>query len=209
MVSDKILLDPESKYLEDYLFFENPHIYDLTHRQQNEYEDISEFVNWGRRNPVLFAEEIFGIEMMDYQKYVFMNTWNTPYNVWLLSRNAGKSILGAVYLQTRSLLIPNFSAYILCGVGSQSIELFSKIEKLTYNEVPSFTTLTDVYRGEVVKNQANSNGFIHDPSSHRYHLYNGSAVFTLNGAYNNNRSKQKDEELHIEQRLLRLLERVG
>lgn len=93
---------------------------------------------------------------------------------------------------TRSLLVPNFSAYILCGVGSQSIELFSKIEKLTFNAIPSFKTLTDVFQGEVVKNQANSNGFTHNPSSYQFHLYNNSACYTLNGAYDNNRSKRSN-----------------
>lgn len=188
----KIILDPNSEYIEDYLFFENPFLYDLSHRQVNDMTALSEFINWGRRNPVLFAEEIFGIEMLDYQKYIFMNTWNAQFSVWLMARNGGKSIMGAVYLMTRSLLVPNFSAYILCNVGSQSIELFTKLEKLAFNEIPSFTTLTDVYRGEVIRNASNSNGFIHNPSSYHTSLYNGSGIFTLNGAYNNNRSKRSN-----------------
>ena len=50
--------------------------------------------------------------MMDYQRYVFMNTWNAQFVVWCMGRNSGKSILGAIYLMTRTLLVPNFSAYI-------------------------------------------------------------------------------------------------
>lgn len=88
----KIRLDPESKYLEEYLFFENPYLYEFSHRQLVDAEEISEFVNWGRRNPVLFAEELFGVEMMDYQKYAFMNTWNAQFIVWLMSRNGGKAL---------------------------------------------------------------------------------------------------------------------
>lgn len=188
-MSNKIILDLDSEYIEDYLFFENPRLYDLTHRQINEMSELSEFIQWGRRNPVLFAEELFGIEMLDYQKFIFSNTWNSQFAVWLMSRSAGKSILGSCYLMTRTVLVPNFTAYILCNVGSQSIEMFTKIEKLAFKEIPSFTTLTDVYQGEVVKNAANSNGFIHNPASYHVNLYNGSALFTLNGAHNNNRSK--------------------
>lgn len=206
----KIKLDPTSQYLEDYLFFDNPYLYDFSHRQLTDYESISEFVNWGRRNPVLFAEEIFGIEMMDYQKYIFMNTWLSQFAVWLMSRNGGKSILGGIYLQTKSVLVPNFTGYIIAGVGSQSIETFSKIENMTYNKIPSFTTLTDVFRGELVM-AANSNGFVHSPSSHKYNLYNNSAVFTINGAYNNTRSRRSncnlyDECLNMEDEQFRVTE---
>lgn len=177
---------------DDYKFFDAKLDYGLTQKQLEEQKQIAEFIQWGRRNPVYFAEQVFGISMMDYQKYVFMSTWNAQFAVWCMGRNSGKSILGAIYLMTRALLIPNFSAYILCGVGSQSIELFSKIEKLTFNAIPSFKTLTDVFQGEVVKSQANSNGFTHNPSSYQFHLYNNSAVFTLNGAYDNNRSKRSN-----------------
>ena len=107
MSKNKVKLDPESKYLEDYLFFESPCLYDFTHKQLVDYEGISEFVSWGRRNPVHFCEEIFGVEMLDYQKYIFMNTWLAQNAVWLMSRNGGKSILGAIYLQTRALLVPS------------------------------------------------------------------------------------------------------
>lgn len=177
---------------EDYKFFDAKLDYGLTQKQLEEQKQISEFIQWGRRNPVFFAEQVFGISLMDYQKYVFMSTWNAQFVVWCMGRNSGKSILGAIYLMTRALLVPNFNAYILCGVGSQSIELFSKIEKLTFNAIPSFKTLTDVFQGEVVKSQANSNGFTHNPSSYQFHLYNNSAVFTLNGAYDNNRSKRSN-----------------
>jgi len=174
----------------DYKYFEKPMDYGMTYRQLDDKKLTAEFIQWGRRNPDKFAEEIFGISFMDYQRYVFLNTWNAQFIVWAMSRNAGKSILGAVYLMTRSLLVPNFQAYILCGVGSQSIEMFQKIEKLAFNAIPSFKTLTNVFQSEVVKNQANSNGFIHNPSSYQFALYNNSKVNSLNGSYDNNRSKR-------------------
>ncbi len=133
MMTDSTILLPDN-----YKFFDSKINYGLTQKQLEEQKQISEFVQWGRRNPVLFAEQIFGISMMDYQRYVFMNTWNAQFIVWCMGRNSGKSILGAIYLMMRTLAIDGCNCYILCGVGSQSIELFSKIEKLTFNAIPSF-----------------------------------------------------------------------
>lgn len=173
---------------DNYTYFVKPNLYDLTNRQLKEKEEIAEFINWGRRNPVLFAEEMYGIELMDYQKYIFMMSWNCPNVVWCMSRNGGKSILGSIFIMTKTLLIPNHKSYILCGVGSQSVEMFTKIEQFVNNQNPSFSTLTDFYRGELQKSAANSNGFVHNPASYKYSIYNDSQVFTLNGAYDNNRS---------------------
>ena len=173
---------------DNYSFFVKPNLYDITNKQLKEKEEVSELLNWGRRNPVLFAEEMYGIELMDYQKYVFMMSWNTPNVVWCMSRNSGKTMLGSIFIMTKTLLIPNHKSYILCGVGSQSVEMFTKIEQFVNNQNPSFTTLTDFYKGELQKNAANKTGFVHNPASYKYSLYNDSQVFTLNGAYDNNRS---------------------
>lgn len=172
----------------DYQLYTDPDLYNLSNRVKEQYKEWSEFVQWGRRNPVFFAERIFGVEFMDYQRYVFMMSWNRPYVVWCCSRGSGKSILGSIFIMTKTLLIPNHTSYILCGVGSQSIELFTKIEKFVYNQIPSFKTLTDIYQSEIVKNAANGNGFVHNPASYHFETFNNSQVFTLNGAYDNNRS---------------------
>ncbi len=193
------VLNDKGLYLpNDYEIYQRPDLYQMTTRQMRQYEEWSEFIQWGRRNPVLFAERIFGVEFMDYQRYVFMMSWNTPYVVWCCSRGSGKSILGSIFIMTKTLLIPNHTSYILCGVGSQSIELFTKIEKFVYNQIPSFATLTDVYQGEVVKSAASGNGFVHNPASYKFSLYNNSQVFTLNGAYDNNRSKRSNLNFYDE-----------
>lgn len=182
----------------DYELFQRSDLYELTSRQMEQYKQWSEFIQWGRRNPVLFAEKIFGVEFMDYQRYVFMMSWNTPYVVWCCSRSSGKSILGSIFIMTKTLLIPNHTAYILCGVGSQSIELFTKIEKFVYNQIPSFRTLTDIYQNEVVKSAASGNGFVHNPASYKFSTFNNSQVFTLNGNFDNNRSKRSNLNFYDE-----------
>lgn len=113
-------------------FFDAKLNYGLTQKQLEEQKQISEFIQWGRRNPVLFAEQIFGISMMDYQRYVFMNTWNAQFVVWCMGRNSGKSILGAIYLMTRTLLVPNFSAYILCGVRISKYRIIFQDREISF-----------------------------------------------------------------------------
>ena len=100
--------------------------------------------------------------------------------------------LGSPFLMAKSLLIPNFQAYILAGSGSQSQEMFSKIEKIAKREIASFTGLTDIFLNETVKSASNKDGFTHNPSSFEYNLYNGSAVNSLNGAINNLRSRRSN-----------------
>lgn len=192
-------LNENGLYLpDDYQVFHKPEKQKWSMRQQDQYEQWTKFINWGRQNPVMFAERIFGVEFMDYQRYIFTASWNTPYVVWCCSRGSGKSILGSIFIMTKTLLIPQHKSYILCGVGSQSTELFTKIEKFVLRQIPSFLTLTDVYQGELVKSAANTNGFVHNPASFHFSLYNDSEVFTLNGNFDNNRSKRSNLNFYDE-----------
>lgn len=184
--------------MSEYTFFVKPNLYDVTNKLLDEYDRLSQFINWGRRNPTAFAEQIFGIEFTDYQKWCFMMSWNTDNVVWCMTRNGGKSILAVIFLMCKSLLVPHFTAYILCGVGSQSVELYSKLEVLAKKNIPSFKTLTDVYYNEVIKDGANKNGFRHNPASYNHSLYNGSSIYTLNGAYDNNRSRRSNLNVYDE-----------
>ena len=58
---------------------------------------------------------------MDYQKWVFMESWARPFALWLCSRGAGKTVEAAVFLQakiesvTNSELLYNLN---LCPAGS-------------------------------------------------------------------------------------------
>ena len=65
-----------------------------------------QLIQWGRRNPVGFIEKIFGITLMDYQRWLISESWTKEYVVWACSRNAGKSFLVGIFVQARSLLFP-------------------------------------------------------------------------------------------------------
>lgn len=178
--------------IEDYGYdhpFVRPNLYDMTTKRYNEKIEFSEFLQWGRRNPSRFTEEIFNVQLMDYQRYLIDSSWTTPFCVWAMSRNGGKSLCASLFVMDKMMLIPNFKAYILAAVGSQSIEMFLKMEAFALKNISSFTNLNDVFQSNVVKSQANSNGWIHNPASYTVRTYGGSQCFTLNGAFDNNRSK--------------------
>lgn len=80
----------------NYEIFVKPDLYEITNKQYEEQKQLAEFLSWARRNPVLAAEELLGIEFLDYQKYVFMMSWNTPNVVWCMSRNAGRVLPGYI-----------------------------------------------------------------------------------------------------------------
>lgn len=181
--------------IEDYGYdhpFVRPNLYDMTTKRYNEKVELSEFLQWGRRNPSRFTEEIFNVQLMDYQRYLIDSSWNVPFCVWAMSRNGGKSLGASLFVMDKMMLIPNFKSYILAGVGSQSIEMFLKMEAFALKNISSFTNLNDVFQSNVVKSQANSNGWIHNPASYTVRTYGGSQCFTLNGAFDNNRSKRSN-----------------
>lgn len=171
---------------------------ELSQRKLEGFLRLAEIIRWGRRNPVHFCRRFYGVEFLDNQAYVFMKSWTTPFCVWCKSRGSGKTTLGAAFIMAKSNLFPNMQIYILSGVGSQAQETFMKIEKIAKREIPSFTGLTDIFYNETVKSVANTDGFTHNPASFQYRLYNGSAVNSLNGAFDNNRSKRSNLNFYDE-----------
>ena len=174
----------------NYTYFVKPTYYDMSNLRLEGLKKTAEIIQWGRRNPVKFCERFMGIEFLDYQKYVFMESWITPYVVWCMSRNSGKTTLGSPFLMAKTLLLPYFEGYILSGTGAQSIGMMKKIEAITKKEIASFTGLTDVFMNELVKSQANSNGFSHNPNSWSYKLYSGSTIATVNSNFDASRGKR-------------------
>ncbi|MEC2162867.1 MULTISPECIES: terminase [Bacillus] len=170
----------------------------MSQRKIDGFIKLAEVIQWGRKNPVKFVERFFGMELLDYQKYAFTESWYKQYVLWCMGRNSGKTTLGSPFIMAKSLLIPNFQAYILAGVGSQSQEMFLKIEKIAKREIASFTGLTDIFYNETVKSAANTDGFTHNPASFQYKLYNGSIVNSLNGSFDNNRSKRSNLNFYDE-----------
>ena len=159
---------------------------------QRKYESLikyGEIIQWGRANPISFCEKVLGIYLMDYQKYIYWNTWYRSHVLWCLCRNAGKSFLGAPYMMARAMLIPNSQIYIIAGSAGQSAETFDKIKKIAQKQIESLTSCTDVFMNELVHTNQ-GNGFSKEESQWYCRLYNGSEIRSLAGNTNLLRGKR-------------------
>lgn len=95
------------------------------------------------------------------------------------------SYLSAPFIMAKSILIPNFHAYIMSVTGGQSQETFGKMEDLALGQIASVTGTTQVFLNEILKKDAGQSGFVHDKNSHYCTLYNGSSINTLNSKAEN------------------------
>lgn len=157
---------------------------------QRTYENLfkySEIIQWGRKNPISFCEEVFGIYLLDYQRYVFMNSWTKSHVVWCFSRSGAKSFMSAPYIMTRSMLFPSHRTYILAGTAKQANETYEKIEQITKKQITTLTSLTDIFGAELIRSNSASDGFLKEGNTKRFDLYNGAYVKTLTGAFDRNR----------------------
>ena len=85
----------------------------VTLRDYDALKKYIDLIQWGRSNPVQFIEKIFGITLMDYQKWLISESWTKEYVIWACSRNAGKSFLVGVFLMARNLLFPKLLTQII------------------------------------------------------------------------------------------------
>ena len=162
----------------------------LSSRKIELYEKNANVIDFWRKNPCIAAEDLFGVRLLDAQKYILNQSWNTQYNLWCASRNFGKTFLADIFIALKWALFENQQIYIIGSTGSQSIQAFKKLEDMAMQRIQSCKTLTDVFANETKKSSSCHTGFIHNPSSHSVFSYNESGVFTLNGDPNNNRSRR-------------------
>lgn len=152
---------------------------ELSQKKLEEYSKFNEVIQWGRQNPVKFSELMFGLKLIDYQAYCFMQTWPKQYALWAECRGAGKDTLAAVYFMTRLLLIPDYSLYISSNTYAQSVESFNKLRDIALKRIPSFASATDIFAREVDKTGSNSEtGFLQAPTC-KFRLYNNSKMEAL------------------------------
>lgn len=154
----------------------------LSLQKQTAYENFSKIINWGRSNPVAFAEYMFGIKLLDLQAYAFMESWYRPFVLWLWTRAGGKTAVIAAFLMCKMLLVPNYSVYISAKTAPQAIISFKKIRDIALGRVASFQEVTDIFQHEVVTSPGN-NGFKESQSGHNFRLYNGSELLTLSSNF--------------------------
>ena len=160
-------------------FFIPPTDKELGQRKRESYEKYSRIIKEGRRNPIWFANFVYGIEFYDAQRYTIMNTWTAEFAAWLQCRGSGKTTMLDVYSMLRMELIPYYKIWVTCNTAGQSAELFKSLEDIVLKRNPAFTSLTSIFADEIEIGANSQTGFIHDPGGYRFKLHNSSELTTL------------------------------
>ena len=71
---------------------------EFSQKKLEEYANWTKITQYGRQNPIWFMSEMMGVELMDFQKYIYMNSWVKQFVLWLECRGAGKTVKGALLL---------------------------------------------------------------------------------------------------------------
>lgn len=152
---------------------------EFSQKKLESYSQMSNIIQWGRKNPVKFSELFWGIKLIDYQAYCFMRTWVCQFALWAECRGAGKDTLAAAYNMTRLALIPDYSIYVSSNTYAQSVDSCNKLKDIALQRIPSFREATDIFAREVDKTGTNSEtGFLQAPTF-KFRLYNNSKMEAL------------------------------
>nr|DAZ22075.1 MAG TPA: Terminase large subunit [Caudoviricetes sp.] len=173
-----------------YEIYVKPSEQDMSQRKLQNLKKYCEILQWGRRNPDKFIYEFVGFELLDIQKYILMNSWTTPQNIWLESRGSGKSVMIAIFIMAKSLLFNNYESYIASGSSDQAISTFIKLENLAMDAIESATDLTKSFMDELKVSNSSGNGFVHNPMGYTFTLWNGSKCTSLNSNIDKKRGKR-------------------
>lgn len=138
-------------------------------------------VNRGRKDPVWFIQHFLGVKLTDFQKWIVNSSWTKQTVCLVCSRNTGKSFIASLYIMARAILFPGSKIYIMSGTLKQAQDTFTKMEDIAKHNINSVKGGQCIFANEVVKNQSDTDGFLHDKQGYNTSLYNGSTITTLVG----------------------------
>lgn len=167
-------------------------------KQKETWDKYCKIIQWGRKHPTHFCEEFLNVQLTDYQKYVFMNSWLARTSVLLCSRATGKSFFSAPFIMCRSLLIPNHKTYIMSVSGGQASGTFSKLEDLANNNIATVIGVSSVFLENVIRPNNKTSGFSHGKEGMHVELFNGSEVTSLNSVPDNLRGTRSNLNVYDE-----------
>lgn len=171
----------------------------LTIRDYDAMKKYIQLIQWGRKHPVQFIELIFGITLMDYQKWLIAESWSKEYVVWAMSRNAGKSFLVGAFIMARNILFPKLQTKIISENWVTANDTFKKMEDIATNNIKTIINTNTVFIDELKKTKSDSDGFTHDvKSGNKCELCNGSSIQAVAGASRTARGKRSNVNIYDE-----------
>lgn len=156
---------------------------ELSQRRLEQMEKYNKIISYGRRSPVWFVENIFKIQLLDYQAWAVANTFGKSKSVLLMGRNSGKSFLLAIFMMLRATLFSNSQIWIMAPTAKQSMDTFLKMENIAKRQISSVIGSTEIFYNELMvrENSSTMSPFVHDAQEYSCRLYNGSQITSLVG----------------------------
>lgn len=144
-------------------------------------DKYSRVVNRGRKDPVWFIENFLGVKLIDYQKWIINSAWTKERVCLICSRSTGKSFIASLYIMARAILFPSSKIYIMSYTAKQAQDTFTKLEDIAKHNISTIKGGTNIFVNEIIRNQANTDGFLHEKTGFSTELFNGSRIQTLVG----------------------------
>lgn len=154
---------------------------EINARRAEQIDRLGKIIQLGRANPVWFIENIFGYQLLDYQKYMIMGGWLAQKGVYVQSRGSGKSFIASIIMMAKSVLYNSFQTYIMAPTARQANELFNKVKDIATNNLQTIVG-NEVFINETIKGAGNVTGFVTASGDPHVSLYNGSTITALNGS---------------------------
>ena len=171
----------------------------VTLRDYDSMKKYIRLIQWGRKNPVQFIEKIFGITLMDYQKWLIAESWTKEYVVWACSRNAGKSFLVGVFLMARNLLFPRLQTQVISENWQTANDTMRKLEDIATNNIKTIVNTNTVFVDELKVTKGDKDGFIHDyKTGNKCELQNGSKINAIAGSSRSARGRRSNVNVYDE-----------
>ena len=79
-----------------------------------------------RKRPDRFAEDVYGIRLKNFQKFLLCLMMRDVYTMFLASRGLGKTFLTALYCIIRCILYPGTKIVVAAGQKSQSMKIVTE-----------------------------------------------------------------------------------
>lgn len=117
----------------------NEEVFEIMNLPEEEFMDyMEELIEFYRANPVEAVYDILGLGLTEYQKVMFINSWEKKNIYWCQSRGSGKSFSAALFFSLWAILYPNESVLMIAPSYRQSLMLYDKIMSEVYNKSFSF-----------------------------------------------------------------------
>lgn len=181
----------DKDFYKDYGIFVKPINYPMSNKKLEGLLAISEMQRYFQCNPIKWIDLMYNIEMLDLQALMIMSAWDCQNVLVDASRGIGKSTTIDLMTMAKESLFCNYWCYIASGTGSQAEETFMTLEKLANDNIDEFMGSTGrLFKDEVVRPNANGDGFSHGTNGFHFDVYNGSFTTTLNSNVDKKRGKR-------------------